>query len=87
MHSVEEKEWLGPFGSCDVEGQGDRVVNWSSRLLLTVVHCNENVLRAHKPSAAGIQGPPRAFFSGVRAWLIAKPTQTTARVLRRAACV
>lgn len=82
-HIVGEKEWLGPFGSCDVDGQGDSSGKPDSCLLLTVVHSNESVVRICKPWGAEFEGPQWTFCEVVPAWLVAKPTQTTASVLRR----
>lgn len=73
----------GPFGSCYVDRQGDSNGKPNDRLLSTVVPSNESVMFMHKPSVARSKGPPQAFFLVVRARLIAKPTQTTASVLRR----
>lgn len=87
MHIVEEKEWLEPFGSCDVDGQGDSSGKPNHCLLLAAVYSNESVTRVYKPSVARIKGPPQAFFLVMQARLIAKPTQTTASVLRRDTCV
>ena len=52
-----------------------------------MAHSKESVKCVHKPSVAKIRGPPRDFFLVVEAWLIAKPTQTMADVLRRDTCV
>lgn len=61
-HIVEEKECLGPFSSCNVDGQGVSSGKPSYYLLLTVVHSNESVPRMHKPSVASVKGPQEAGF-------------------------
>lgn len=78
---------MEPFGSCDVDGQGDSSGKPNHCLLLAAVYSNERVTRVYKPSVARIKGPPQAFFLVMQARLIAKPTQTTASVLRRDSCV
>lgn len=60
-HTVEEKVCVGPFGSCDVDGQGV-LSGKPSYLLLTVVHSNESVPRMHRPSVARVKGPPEVAF-------------------------
>lgn len=78
---------MEPFGSCDVDGQGDSSGKPNHCLLLAAVYSNERVPRVYKPSVARTKGPPQAFFLVMQARLIAKPTQTTASVLRRDSCV
>lgn len=75
------------FGLRPVDGWGDSSGKPNSHLLLTVVHSNECVTFVYKPSVARSLGPPRALCLVVQTWLITKPTQTTAGVLRHDAGV
>lgn len=59
---AEEKVYLEPFGSCDVDGQSVSSGKPSYYLLLTVVYSNESVPRMHKPSVANVKGPPEVGF-------------------------
>lgn len=82
MHTVEEGDDWGLWVLAMWMVRAIQVVN------LTTVCFQQWLIRksgkgVHKPSVAGIKGPPRAFLLVVQAWLITKLAQTMAGVLRQ----